>query len=50
MPMREIRRPHDFAAYMQAHQQAFQWAEKAMTLRSSAKIAEATAAVNNARH
>ena len=43
-------RPNDSPAYLEAHQQAFAWAEKAMILRSAAKIAEAKAAINHAHH
>jgi hypothetical protein len=50
MPLQYIRRPNDFPAYLEAHQLAFQWAEKALVLRSAAKIEEAKAAANHARH
>jgi hypothetical protein len=48
--MQNVRRPDDFSTYLEAHQHAFAWAEKAMALRSAAKIAEAQAAANAARH
>jgi hypothetical protein len=35
---------------LEAHQQAFDYAQKAMLLRSAAKLAEAKAAANYARH
>jgi hypothetical protein len=43
-----LRRPDEL--YLEAHQHAFAWAEKAIVLRSATKLAEATAAANHARH
>jgi hypothetical protein len=48
--MQNNRRPNDSPAYFEAHQRAYQWAEKAIVLRSAAKIAEAKVAANHARH
>ena len=43
-----LRRPDEF--YLEAHQHAFAWAEKAIVLRSATRIAEAIVAANHARH
>ena len=48
--MQKLRRPGDFSTYLEAHQHAYEWAEKAIALRSAAKLAEAQAAANHARH
>ena len=50
MPIQTMQRPDNFSTYLEAHQHAFALAEKAMALRSAAKIAEAQAAANAARH
>jgi len=50
MPIQSLQRPDDFTTYLEAHQQAFDYAQKAMLLRSAAKLAEAKAAANYARH
>jgi hypothetical protein len=50
MPTQSRQRPDDFTTYLEAHQQAFECAQKAMLLRSAAKIAEAQAVANAARH
>jgi hypothetical protein len=44
---KNLRRPDEL--YLEAHQHAFAWAEKAIVLRSKTGIAEATAAANHAR-
>jgi hypothetical protein len=44
-----LQRSDDLRAYLQAHQHAFAWAEKAVIFRSAAKTAQATAAVDQAR-
>jgi hypothetical protein len=50
MPTQSRQRPDDFATYLEAHQQAFECAQQAMLLRSAAKLAEAQAIANAARH
>jgi hypothetical protein len=50
MPTKSQQRTDDFTTYLEAHQQAFECAQKAMLLRSAAKLAEAQAAANYARH
>ena len=43
-------RPRNFADYLQAHQHAYAWAEKAMVCRSTGKFAQARAAVAKVNH
>ena len=38
------------ASYVQAHQRAHAWAEKAVLYRAAGKVAQAKAAVKRARH
>jgi hypothetical protein len=47
--MQNRRRPEDFSSFLKAYQHPYEWAEKAIALRSAAKIAEARAAANRAR-
>jgi hypothetical protein len=42
--------PPDFADYLQAHQHAYAWAQKAMVCRSAGKLAQARAAVAKVNH
>jgi hypothetical protein len=50
MPIKPLQRPDAFTKYLEARQQAFEYAQQAMLLRSAAKIAEAQAVANAARH
>jgi hypothetical protein len=45
-----LRRTDHFPRYLEAHQHAFAWAEKAIAFRSEERFAEATAAAIYARY
>ena len=49
MPIRKQSRKR-LAAYVQAHQRAHAWAEKAILYRSAGKVAQAKAAAERARN
>lgn len=42
--------PRNFAGYLQAHQHAYAWAQKAIVCRSTGKFAQARAAVAKVNH
>jgi hypothetical protein len=46
----KTKRPHDFDAYVAAHQHAFAWAERSLLRRCAGKFAQARSAVEKVNY